>query len=261
MTRSRRRPGQGGEKSGWGEQVEGVQAVTHALTARRREIGDVYLSRSDDRAASSIEKLASSAGARFHRVEKRELDAMALTAAPQGVVAKGEPLPEVALSDAADRAFQSRAFIIAVDGVVDPQNLGAIMRSAEAAGASAALLPSRRAAPLSATALKAAAGAAEHLDLVPITSVAKALAATKKRGLWTVVLESGGDPIYSAELLTDPLVLVVGSEGQGVSRLVRERADLIATIPLQGAVESLNASAATAAACSEIVRLRRLEGR
>lgn len=181
---------------------------------------------------------------------------MAMTSVPQGAVAICEPLPSAGISTLAKRAAEERAFLIAFDGVEDPANIGAALRTASALGALGALIPEHGGAGLTPSAMKSAAGAAEYLELAPVKSLAKALVQTADAGLWSVVLDSTGRSIYDQPLLTEPLVLVVGGEGRGVSRLVAERADLIASIPLSGAVESLNASAAVAAACSEIRRIR-----
>lgn len=212
--------------------------------------------RGDERLEQGIVSLARKAGADVELVGTDTLNRRAVTSAPQGVIAVGDALPEFSLEAAAERATKSGGFLIASDGIEDPGNLGAVIRTGELTGATGIVLPARGGAPLSPTVLKAAAGAAEYVDFVSVSSVAKAVESLKKCGIWSVVLDSEGAPIYDAPLLREPLVLIVGSEGRGVSRLVRERADLIASIPTRGAVESLNASAAVAAACSEILRNR-----
>ncbi|RIK09311.1 MAG: 23S rRNA (guanosine(2251)-2'-O)-methyltransferase RlmB [Acidobacteria bacterium] len=246
----------GGDRPRWGEQVEGVRAVEHLLKAGRREIKHLYLVKGAAGVVKSLAGLAGEVGVRPTEVDKGRIRQMAMTSVPQGVIAVCEPLPAVSVSDLARKAAKERGYLIAFDGVEDPANMGAALRTASALGAVGALIPEHGGAGLTPSAVKSAAGAVEYLDLAPVKSLAKALAQTSDAGLWSVILDSGGRSIYDQPLLTEPLVLVVGGEGRGVSRLVAERADLIASIPLSGKVESLNASAAVAAACSEICRIR-----
>lgn len=215
----------------------------------------VWISRSE-RGLGGLADEARAAGARVEQVDPEKIEARASSSSPQGVVATADALPAVDLRDAAGRARADGGFLVASDGVEDPGNLGALMRTAESMGATGVVLPERGGAPLSPTTLKAAAGAVEHIDVVEVSSVAKAVSALRDLGLWVISLDAGGEPIHGNRLLAEPLVLVVGNEGRGVSRLVLERSDLIASIPTVGAVESLNASAAVAAACSEILRCR-----
>jgi 23S rRNA (guanosine2251-2'-O)-methyltransferase len=145
---------------------------------------------------------------------------------------------------------------VALDGVTDPQNLGAIARSAEAAGAHGLVVGKRRAAPVTPSAEKAAAGALEHLPVAQVTNLARALEALKERGVWIAALDADAEQtIYDFDA-RDPVCLVIGGEGEGVSRLVAERADHRLCIPMAGKVQSLNASAAGAIALFEIKRQR-----
>lgn len=240
----------------WGEQVEGIRAVEHLLKAGRREVKDLYLAREAGGAAKALVRLAGDCGVRATEVDKGRIRQMAMSSVPQGVVAICEPLPAAGVTSLARKAAEERGYLIAFDGVEDPANIGAALRTASALGAVGALIPEHGGAGLTPSAVKSAAGAVEYLELAPVKSLAKALAQTSDAGLWSVILDSDGRSIYGQPLLTEPLVLVVGGEGHGVSRLVAERADLIASIPLSGKVESLNASAAVAAACSEICRIR-----
>lgn len=243
-------------RSRWGEQVEGIRAVEHLLKAGRRQVRDLFLAEAAVSGTKNLVRLAQDRAVRVTEVDRGRIRQMAVTSAPQGVVAICEPLPSVGVSILATRAAEEKAFLIAFDGVEDPANIGAALRTASALGALGALIPKHGGAGLTPSAMKSAAGAAEYLELAPVKSLAKALAQMSEKGLWSVVLDPDGRSIYDEPLLSEPLVLVVGGEGRGVSRLVAKRADLIASIPLSGAIESLNAAAAVAAACSEICRIR-----
>jgi 23S rRNA (guanosine2251-2'-O)-methyltransferase len=143
-----------------------------------------------------------------------------------------------------------------LDGVTDPQNLGAIARSAEAAGAHGLLVPRRRAAPVTPASERASAGALEHLAVAQVPNLPRALEELKQRGVWIVALDADADKTVYEIPGTDPLCVVVGGEGRGVSRLVRDRSDLRVSIPMSGRIDHLNASAAGAVALFEIRRQR-----
>jgi 23S rRNA (guanosine2251-2'-O)-methyltransferase len=149
------------------------------------------------------------------------------------------------------------AVLVALDGVTDPQNLGAVMRSAETAGASGMILATHRAAGITPAVAKAAAGALEHLPLAFVSGVPGALDRAKRAGVWCVGLDAGGDQsLFDLSVADAPLVLVLGAEGRGLSRLARARCDVVASIPMHGHIESLNVSAAAAVACTEVARRR-----
>lgn len=173
--------------------------------------------------------------------------------AHQGVVAELAPRTLLTLRQLLQT---SPTLLLGLDGIEDPQNLGAILRSAEAAGVDGVLLPERRSAPLSAVAVKASSGASEHLRLCRVSGLASAVPEARRAGLWCVALDVRGD-LQPWDLdLTQPSLLVVGGEGKGVHRLVRERCDARVRLPMAGRVGSLNASAATAALLYEVVRQR-----
>jgi 23S rRNA (guanosine2251-2'-O)-methyltransferase len=193
------------------------------------------------------------------QVARTKLDAAARTEAPQGVLARAEPLPESDLDDlASGRAIDGGPpFLIAVDGVTDPGNLGALLRSAECAGVTGVVLPRHRAVHVTPTVTKAAAGAIEHLPMALASGLPAAIERLKAAGLWVVGLDAGGDtPLDRLPFAADPVVLVLGAEGAGLSRLVRQRCDAVASIPLRGRLESLNVAAAAAIATYEIARHR-----
>jgi len=182
------------------------------------------------------------------------LDSLARTEASQGVVAKADPLP-VAIDD--ELLADPAAFIVAVDGVTDPRNLGAILRSAEGAGVTGLLLPRRRSVHVTPAVTKAAAGAVERIPIALVPGIPSTLDRARRAGVWTIGLDERGETdLFDLELGPEPVLLLVGSEGRGLSRLARERCDLIVRIPMLGHLESLNVAAAATLACYEIARRR-----
>src|SRR6478672_12044629 len=235
-----------GEKRDLGQQIEGRRAVRELLVAGRRRINEIWLSGDNE----EIEALAEEAHARVRRVPADQLERRARTNAPQGVVAFAAPIKpadvEALLADPA-------AFLVALDGVTDPQNLGAVMRTAETAGATGMVLPRHRAVALTPAVAKAAAGALEYLPVAFVSGVPGALDRAKRAGVWCVGLDADGDQLlFDLSVADAPLVLVLGAEGRGLSRLARTRCDVIASIPMRGHLASLNVSAAAAVACTEI---------
>lgn len=188
------------------------------------------------------------------RVARPRLDGAARTDAPQGVLAHADPLPE---ADYDELLAAPMPFLLAVDGVTDPQNLGALLRSADAAGATGAVLARHRAVHVTPAVTKAAAGAIERLPLTVVPGLPAAVSRARDAGVWVVglVTESGQD-LFAQRLGDGPVMAVLGAEGKGLSRLVRERCDLLATIPLRGALASLNVAAAGAVALFELARQR-----
>jgi 23S rRNA (guanosine2251-2'-O)-methyltransferase len=178
---------------------------------------------------------------------------LAVSEAPQGVVAECRPLTPLTIEEMSARTDA----IIVLDHVEDPHNLGAVARSALAAGVGGLVVSDRRAAPLSATAFKAAVGALEQLPVAIVGSIPDALRQLRQLGVWTVGLEAGApQSLFGLELLTEPVAVVIGSEGEGLSRLTAERCDLRVSIPMAAASESLNASVSAALAAFEILRVR-----
>jgi 23S rRNA (guanosine2251-2'-O)-methyltransferase len=233
------------------DQVEGRRAVRELLSARRRRVRTIWIG---GRGLDDVEDLAREAGAKVHRVAPEEIDRRARSEAPQGVIAAADPLREADL----DRLLADpRAFLVALDGVTDPQNLGAVARTAESAGATGLVLPRHRAARITPTVTKAAAGALEHLPVATVSGVPAALERARRADVWTVGLDAAGDTdLFELAVADLPVMLVLGAEGRGLSRLARERCDVLARIPMRGAIESLNVAAAAALACYEVARRR-----
>jgi 23S rRNA (guanosine2251-2'-O)-methyltransferase len=247
-----------------GEQVEGRRAVTELLVARRRPVVDVWVGAevAPAPAIDRIVELAAAAGVPLRRVNGARLAAEARTEAPQGVLAHARPLPEADLDALCRRSGPGGPpFLLALDGVTDPQNLGALLRSAEGAGATGALLPRHRAVHVTATVAKAAAGAIEYLPLALVGGLPAALARASDLGLWVVGLDpDAGASLFDLSVADQGVVVVVGAEGRGLSRLVRQRCDVLLGIPLKGRLASLNVSAAGALALFEISRRRPATG-
>ena len=238
--------------------IEGKNAVIEALRAGRA-IDKLFLVRgSEDKAIGYIASTAKNAGIAVAECDRRKLDAMSTTGAHQGVVAvaavKAYCEPEDILRLAHERAEDP--FVVVCDGIEDPRNLGAIIRCAECAGAHGVIIPKHNSAGITAAADKASAGAAEHLPVARVANLTNAIRSLKKAGLWVYGAEANGDaPLWHTDM-KGPICLVIGSEGQGISRLVKENCDFIISIPLHGRVNSLNASAAAAVLMYEIVRQR-----
>jgi 23S rRNA (guanosine2251-2'-O)-methyltransferase len=218
-----------------GEQVEGRQAVRELLAAGRRRVREVWLAAGQDDAPvlAEIAGLAEAGRVPVRIVSRGRLDAAAQTDAPQGVLARAQPLAEADLEDLG-RVVPGRPppFLLVLDGVTDPHNLGALLRTAECAGATGAVLPRHRSAMITPTVAKAAAGAIEHLPLAVAPGIPAALATLGAVGVWSVGLD-GASPasLWDLDLADQPVALVLGAEGRGLSRLVRDRCDQLLAIP------------------------------
>ena len=235
-----------------GEQVEGRRAVLELLRAGRRQVRTVFVS-SSVRDDEVVDEIRERAGAALQVVSGERIDGMAKSDAPQGVVATAAPLR---VADLDELLAAPNAFVVALDGVSDPRNLGAVARAAETAGATGLVLPRHRSARVTPVVAKAAAGAIEHLPIA-LSGIPAALERAGRAGCWTIGLEEGGDrSLFDLDLADQRLVLVLGSEGAGLARLTRARCDVLASIPMRGAIESLNVAAAAALACHEIARRR-----
>jgi 23S rRNA (guanosine2251-2'-O)-methyltransferase len=240
----------------------GIHAVRTLLTRYPHRVRRVWLLDGSEAAGrlQEVRVLAENAGLEVHHEDPAELDRLAAGERHQGVVAEVAPRagdPETQLEEALEALGDTPALLLVLDGVTDPHNLGACLRSADAAGVAAVIVPRDRAAGMTPVVRKVAAGAAESVPLVPVVNLARTLRDLKDRGLWLVgTTDDAQRTIYDVDL-TGPTVLVMGSEGEGMRRLTRETCDALVSIPMAGAVESLNVSVATGVALFEAVRQRR----
>jgi 23S rRNA (guanosine2251-2'-O)-methyltransferase len=236
--------------------IEGRNPVAEALRAGRplRKILMAAGARTHG-VLSEILDSARAQGIVVQAVDPRRLDAISRTRAHQGVVAfaSQRPLLTIEALISAARA-KGPPFLVLLDGIEDPQNLGAILRTAEAAGAHGAVIPKHRAAGLSPAAERASAGALAFLPVAQVTNMTRAVDTCREAGLYTVAAHADAATEYDAHRLSPPIAIVVGSEGRGVSRLVREHCDLLVRIPMRGRIGSLNASVAAALLLFEVVR-------
>jgi 23S rRNA (guanosine2251-2'-O)-methyltransferase len=238
--------------------IYGINPVLEALRAGRVkqiQVADY----TGDRLMRLLDE-AAAGGVPIRRVAREALERATQGRPHQGVIADVTGPPGVTLADLAQQGGAA-PLIVVLDEVEDPQNVGAIMRSVDAAGASGLVRQTRRAAPLTGAAAKSSAGAVLHVRVAEVVNVARAIEELKTAGVWVVGLDASGERPYYELDLTLPTALVVGAEGHGLRRLVRERCDLVAAIPMAGHVSSLNVSAAAAIVLFEAVRQRRSRGR
>lgn len=241
----------------------GRNAVRETLRAGRRRIRRLWVARGvkERDALAEALNLAQQQGVPVQRVERRRLDQLARGSHHQGVVAETSNYPYAALEDilAAVQEAGEPALFLLLDCLQDPHNLGALLRTSESVGVHGVIIPSRRSASVTPAVVSASAGAAEHVSVVQVTNLVRAMESLKEAGVWVAGLEAHSDAqlLYEADL-DMPLALVIGSEGQGLRRLVRERCDFLLRLPMRGRVESLNASVAGAVALYEIYRRREI---
>ncbi len=242
--------------------IEGRNAVIEALRAGRG-IDKIFIARGEtDKTLGHIASRAREAGIVVVDADRRKLDSMSVTKAHQGVVALVGVNEYCEVSDilgfAAERG--ERPFIIVCDEVSDPRNLGAIIRSAECAGAHGVIIPKRRSAGLTAIVGKASAGAAEHMRIARVPNIPSVLRELKDGGVWVYGAAAGGSSGLWSTDFTGSCAIVIGSEGDGMGRLVRESCDFIVSIPMAGRINSLNASAAASVIMYEVLRQRSSRG-
>ena len=260
----------GGQRSGasrsaarglGGDQVEGRHAVRELLLAGTRSVREVLIVDDLERAdiIEDIEELARELHVAIRPMSRKRLNAEAATTSHQGVLARAGAVPERSLDEL---MAVKDPFILVLDGVTDPGNLGAILRTAECAGVTGVVLGRHRAVHITPTVTKAAAGAIEHLAMAIVGGIPTALSDLSRAGILTVGLDAGGDRQLFDDFpgVDGPIALVLGAEGAGLSRLARERTDITVAVPLKGGLNSLNVAAAAAIACFEVVRRRGLHG-
>ena len=238
--------------------IFGLHAVTDALKARGRGFEWVGVSkeRHDLRLQRVVEDCRR-AGVAVRFVPRAELDRMVGNNAHQGVVAVTSAKQYTGLEDVVAAKRGKYSLVVVLDGVEDPHNLGAILRTADAAGADGVVIPERRAAGVTATVTKASAGASEHLPIARVTNVGRAVEELKEQNIWTVALDERGTQTYDSMDYNMDCALVLGAEGKGVHELVRRKCDFLVSIPMLGKVPSLNVSVAAAVVLYEVVRQRR----
>ena len=239
-------------------QLEGRNALTEALRAGRT-IDKVFIADGDtDRALQRLAADAKEAGAVIVPVDRRKLDQMSFTRSHQGVIALAAAHDYYTIDDILEEAASrgEAPLIVICDELSDPHNLGAIMRSAECAGAHGVIIPKRRSVGLTATVAKASAGAVEYMKVARVTNINNAINELKEKGVWVFgTAAEGSVPMYKADL-TGPAAIVIGNEGDGMSPLVRKNCDMLVHIPMKGRISSLNASAAASILLYEAVRQR-----
>ena len=237
--------------------IEGRNSVFEALSAGR-PIDKIWIS--ETVRPGGVKKLMDLAKERqvpVQFVKPQKINSVSQTEASQGVVAVCGAVAYAALEDLFRKAEEKKAppFFIICDEITDPHNLGAIIRSANAAGADGVIIPKNRAVGLTATVARTSAGALNYLPVAKVTNLAKTIEDLKKEGLWFVCADMGGTVMYDLNL-KGPIGLVIGSEGEGVGRLVKEKCDVIVSLPMNGNINSLNASVAAGVVMYEILRQR-----
>jgi len=239
-------------------QLEGRNALTEALK-NGRTIDKVFIASGEtDRGLQRLAAQAKDAGAVVVPVDRRKLDAMSVTHAHQGVIALAAAHEYAALDDILEVAAErgEAPLIVICDELTDPHTLGAIMRSAECAGAHGIIIPKRRSVGLTAVVAKASAGAVEYMKVARVGNINNAIAELKEKGVWVFgTAAEGSIPMYQADLKI-PAAIVIGNEGEGMSPLVRKNCDVTVHIPMKGRISSLNASAAASILLYEAVRQR-----
>ena len=237
--------------------IEGRNAVLEAFRAGKTIDKLFVLDGCQDGPVRTILREAKKTDCIVNFVKKERLDQMSETGKHQGVIAYAAAYEYGTVEEMLERAKEKneQPFLILLDNIEDPHNLGSIIRTANQVGAHGVIIPKRRAVGLTATVAKASAGAINYTPVAKVTNLVKTMDELKKQGMWFVCGDMGGDSMYSLDL-TGPMGVVIGNEGEGVSRLVKENCDFVATIPMFGDIDSLNASVAMGVLSHEIVRQR-----
>ncbi len=237
--------------------IEGRNAVLEAFRSGKTIDRLFVLDGCQDGPVRTIVREAKKHDTIVNFVPKERLDSMSETGHHQGVMAYAAAYEYAEVEDILKIAEEKGEppFLFLLDGIEDPHNLGAIIRTANLAGAHGVIIPKRRAVGLTATVARTSAGALNYTPVAKVTNMAATIENLKKRGIWFVCADMGGESMYRLNL-TGPIGLVIGNEGEGVSRLVKEKCDMIASIPMKGDIDSLNASVATGVLAYEIVRQR-----
>ena len=237
--------------------VEGRNAVLEAFRSGRVVDKLFVLERCEDGPVRTILREAKKHDTMVRFVKKERLDQMSETGKHQGVIAVTAAYDYAEVDDILNKAREKgeAPFVVLLDNIEDPHNLGAIIRTANLAGAHGVIIPKNRAVGLTATVARTSAGALNYTPVARVTNIARTIEELKKEGLWFVCADMGGTSMYQLDL-KGPIGLVIGNEGEGVSRLVKEKCDFVASIPMKGDIDSLNASVAAGVLAYEIVRQR-----
>ena len=250
----------GYDKLGGMEVIYGIHAVEEALKARGRNFEYVAVAR--DRHDAKVQRVIDScrtAGIAVRFEGREHLNRLAKTASHQGVVAIATQKKYNDLDEILQHKRGRHAFVVVLDGVEDPHNLGAILRTADAAGVDGVVLPERRAVGVTATVVKASAGASEHVPVAKVTNIARTIEELKSNNIWTVGLDERGSQSYDQVDYEMDCAVVLGAEGRGLHDLVRKKCDYLVSIPMLGKITSLNVSVAGAIVMYEVARQRRAE--
>ena len=239
--------------------IEGKNAVIEAYRAGKPIDKIFILDGANEGTIMTIKREAKKHDTMVKYVSKERLDQMSETGKHQGVIAYAAAYEYAEVEDmlALAREKNEPPFLVLLDGIEDPHNLGAIIRTANQAGAHGVIIPKNRAVGLTATVAKTSAGALNYTPVAKVTNIGKTIEELKKEGLWFVCADMDGTTMYNLDL-KGPIGLVIGNEGEGVSRLVKEKCDFVASIPMKGDIDSLNASVAAGILAYEIVRQRLL---
>jgi 23S rRNA (guanosine2251-2'-O)-methyltransferase len=240
--------------------IEGRNAVLEAFRSGKTIDKLFLLDGCQDGPIKSILREAKKSDCIISFVKKERLDQMSETGKHQGAIAYAAAYEYAEVEDILNAAKEKDEdpFIIVLDGIEDPHNLGAMIRTANLCGAHGVIIPKRRAAGLTATVVKASAGALNYTPVAKVTNISQTIDELKKEGIWFVCADMDGEVMYNQNL-TGPIGLVIGNEGEGVSRLVKEKCDFITSVPMKGNIDSLNASVAMGVLSYEIVRQRLLK--
>ena len=255
--RDRKQEVQQADEEFTGGMVEGRNAVIEAFRSGKTVDKLFVLASSQDGPIRTIIREAKKHDTIINYVEKERLDELSTTGKHQGVIAMAAAYEYATVEEILAKAEEKGEppFVILLDGIEDPHNLGAIIRTANLAGAHGVIIPKRRAVGLTAIVAKTSAGALNYTPVAKVTNLTKTMKELKEKGLWFVCADMGGETMYDLDL-TGPMGLVIGNEGEGVSRLVKETCDFVASIPMKGDIDSLNASVAAGVLAYEIVRQR-----
>ncbi|WP_371376731.1 23S rRNA (guanosine(2251)-2'-O)-methyltransferase RlmB [Sporomusa aerivorans] len=244
------------------EIIAGRNSVLEALKAGR-SLNKILIAKGERQGSiRDIIGQAREQGLVIQEVDAAKLDQMAAGVRHQGVIAMAAPVAYVEIEDILSAAYNKGEppFLVLLDELADPHNVGAILRTADATGVHGVLIPKRRSCPLTQTVAKTSAGAIEHVPVARIGNISQTLKSLKKQGLWVVGADMDGDKNYYEADLSGPIVVVVGSEGQGMGRLTKEACDFVVRIPMKGKITSLNASVACSLLLYEALKQRGMKG-